>query len=97
MVQAATGRGAMMTIGTRLMTADELLQLPDDGMRHELVRGELRTMPPARFEHGRLSDDVGDSLRDHVKGQQLGRVFTTDIGFLLTSDPATVRVPDVAF
>src|SRR3954471_10844621 len=31
------------------MTAEELLELPDDGMRHELVEGELRTMTPAGF------------------------------------------------
>jgi hypothetical protein len=29
------------------MTAEELFELPDDGMRHELVEGELRTMTPA--------------------------------------------------
>jgi Uma2 family endonuclease len=34
------------------MTAEQLLELPDDGVRHELVRGELRTMPPAGFRHG---------------------------------------------
>jgi Uma2 family endonuclease len=86
-----------MAITPKLMTADELADLPDDGMRHELVRGELRTMPPPGFPHGRLADDVGDSLRGHVKAQQLGRVFTSEIGYLLTSDPETVRVPDVAF
>jgi hypothetical protein len=32
-----------MTTKPRLMTADELLKLPDDHQRHELVRGESRT------------------------------------------------------
>jgi hypothetical protein len=36
-----------MTADVKLMTAEELLALPDDGMRHELVEGELRTMAPA--------------------------------------------------
>jgi hypothetical protein len=31
-----------MALTGKLMTADELLRLPDDGMRHELVAGELR-------------------------------------------------------
>ena len=31
-----------MTIGTRQITAEELLRMPDDGSRHELVEGELR-------------------------------------------------------
>ena len=30
-----------MTTSKKLLTADELLAMPDDGMRHELVRGEL--------------------------------------------------------
>jgi hypothetical protein len=34
-------------------TAEQLLDLPDDGLRHELVR-DLRTMSPAGFEHGRF-------------------------------------------
>lgn len=29
-----------------LMTAEELLRLADDGMRYELIEGELITMPP---------------------------------------------------
>ena len=29
------------------MTAEQLLELPDDGYRHELIRGELQTMAPA--------------------------------------------------
>jgi hypothetical protein len=29
----------------RIMTADELFWMPDDNLRHELVRGELRTLP----------------------------------------------------
>ena len=30
-----------MTTITRPMTAEELLNMPDDGFRYELVRGEL--------------------------------------------------------
>jgi Uma2 family endonuclease len=40
------------------MTAEELFDLPDDGMRHELVKGELRTMPPAGFEHGHVAMEL---------------------------------------
>ncbi len=37
---------------TRTMTAEELLKLPDDGKRHELVEGEVREMTPAGAQHG---------------------------------------------
>ena len=36
-----------MATTTKLMTAEELLEMPDDGFRYELVRGELVKMPPA--------------------------------------------------
>ena len=35
-----------MATTTKLMTAEELLEMPDDGFRYELVRGELVKMPP---------------------------------------------------
>lgn len=41
-----------MTGTTPTVTADELLAMPEDGMRHYLVRGELRTLTPAGYEHG---------------------------------------------
>src|SRR5437879_3665902 len=33
-------------------TFDEFMALPDDGNRHELVRGEIVVMPPPNGEHG---------------------------------------------
>jgi Uma2 family endonuclease len=79
------------------MTADELLRLPDDGLRHELVRGELTSMPPAGFEHGDLASHVDWSLRKHVTERKLGKVVVGDVGFKIAADPDTVRAPDVAF
>lgn len=86
-----------MTVNTGLMTADELWELPDDGMRHELVRGELRTMAPPSFGHGRSSTRIGTSLVNYVEEHQLGEVMTSEIGFRLTADPDTVRAPYVCF
>jgi Uma2 family endonuclease len=86
-----------MAINEKLMTADDLLNLPDDGMRHELVRGELRTMPPTGLDHAERENVFGTSLRIFVRAQRLGRVYVGDPGFRLTRDPDTVRAPDVAF
>lgn len=36
----------------RKMSVAEFMALPDDGNRHELVRGELRVMPPPKGSHG---------------------------------------------
>ena len=86
-----------MAVQPKLMTADDLLRLPNDGMRHELVRGELRTMPPAGYEHGWSTGKLDRSLGNFVEAHGLGDVLPGDVGFRLTTDPDTVRAPDVAF
>lgn len=85
-----------VTTGT-LMTADELLELPDDGLRHELVRGELRTMAPAGEAHGGVAAAIIASLFAYVKQQKLGRVYSSDTGFRIARNPDSVRSPDAAF
>ena len=79
------------------MTAAQLLDMPDDGYRHELVRGELRTMSPAGNVHGMVANVCAWSLTNHVMGNDLGIVYAAETGFLLASDPDTVRAPDAAF
>ena len=86
-----------MAVNTGLMTADELAQIPDDGMRYELVRGELRKMAPPFFPHGRQANRIHLSLGHHVMTQGLGEAFASEIGFRLAIQPDTVRAPDVAF
>ena len=86
-----------MAVEPKLMTADELLRLPDDGQRHELVRGELRTMAPGGDEHGELTGTFHSSLGPYVRAHRLGRTYVADTGYRLTTDPDTVRAPDVAF
>ena len=86
-----------MAITPKLMTWQELAQLPDDGMRYELVRGVLLTMAPPFDDHGRLADRIGRSLERYVDDHRLGEVRRSEVGFLLTTSPDTVRAPDVAF
>jgi Uma2 family endonuclease len=86
-----------MAVNQRLMTADELIRLPRGRARHELVRGELRTMPPAGWGNGSQSARIGAALDTHVETHGLGEVAVGDPGFRLTTDPDTVRAPDVAF
>src|SRR5436309_6780642 len=85
-----------MTV-TSLMTADELLRMPDDGYRYELVQGELRKMSPAGADHGDVAASIVISLGSYVKARKLGKVYTADPGFYIERDPDTVRAPDVAF
>ena len=78
-------------------TAKQLAAMPDDGKRYELVCGELRMMSPAGGHHGRIAMRIGSMLEQHVRTNQLGEVFAAETGFLLATDPDTVRAPDAAF
>ncbi len=82
---------------TKPMTADELLVMPDDGWRYELVKGELIRMAPAGFDHGVVAMNIGAALHNYVKRRNLGAVYAAETGFILTRDPDTVRAPDAAF
>src|SRR5438270_13850709 len=84
-----------MTV-TSLMSADELLQLPDDGNRYELVQGELRKMSPPGADHGGVAAAIIISLGSYVKERRLGKVYS-EIGFRIARKPDTVRAPDAAF
>src|SRR5574341_1260147 len=77
------------------MTADDLLKMPDDGFRYELVRGELRKSPFSDARHGLIAMSIGSSLGNRVSRDRLGIVYATGTGFQLASD--TVRAPDVSF
>jgi Uma2 family endonuclease len=93
-----TERAMMSTLfDTTCVTADQLLRMPDDGFRYELVQGELRKMTPAGGLHGRVAMNVGISLGHHVRAGDLGMVFAAETGFRLAADPDTVRAPDAAF
>ena len=87
----------MSTTTTHLMTADELLNMPDDGNRHELIKGELLTMSPASYEHGDVTMNLSGLLYNHVKANNLGRLLAADTGFKLERNPDTVLAPDIAF
>jgi Uma2 family endonuclease len=79
------------------MTADQLLRLPPDGRRYELVEGELKVMTPASPRHGRIANTVAFLLTQHVRQHDLGIVYAAETGFQLRENPDTVRAADAAF
>jgi Uma2 family endonuclease len=86
-----------MALTGKLMTADELLRLPDDGMRHELVAGELRSYPYNDWKHGVVAAQMLGLLWQHVDENRLGWLFAGGTGFILAQNPDTVRAADIAF
>ena len=86
-----------MTVDTRIFTADELLELPEDGSRYELVEGELRTMSPAGSQHGAITQRIAVRLSVFVEQHRLGQVYSSETGFVLSRNPDTVLQPDVGY
>ena len=86
-----------MSTDVQLMTAEELLKLPRGKFRYELVKGELRQMSPAGYEHGKIAMRLAAHLALHVETEELGEVYAAETGFIITFNPDTVLAPDVAF
>ena len=82
---------------TKLLTADDLLRLDAQGVRGELIRGELSETMPTGREHGEIVVNLSAELRNFVKPRKLGILTASDSGVWLERDPDTVREPDLAF
>lgn len=80
-----------------LLTADDLLAMPDDGNRYELLRGELVATPMSSYESSDIAAGIVTALRTYAHARKLGRVAGADGAFILVRDPYTVRIPDVSF
>jgi Uma2 family endonuclease len=82
---------------SKVVTYEEWLQMPivEDAIE-EVVNGEIRIMPPNKWD---LHAIVVDNLRG-ILGAQLDpktiRVIDTVFGLVISQDPLTCRVPDLA-
>src|SRR5436309_3082996 len=72
-----------------------IVTYPRDRIRSLLVIFVFVREPPG-LRHGRIAMEIAGALGAHVRAQQHGRVYV-ESGFKLTSNPDTVRGPDVAF
>jgi Uma2 family endonuclease len=86
-----------MSVMQTLMTADELLAMPRDDFRYELVKGELIRMSPTGGEPGTIAAIPTVIVGHFVREKKLGLVFGAETGFKIAFDPDTVRAPDFAF
>jgi Uma2 family endonuclease len=87
----------MSTPTSNITTAEQLLNAPSDLGRCELVRGELIMMTPAKGRHGAIAMKIGHYLLSFLETHDIGQVFDSSTGFVLSHDPDTVRAPDVSF
>ena len=79
---------------TKVWTDDELMRLPDDGYKYELVDGAL-VVSPAGGRHGRTIVRLTLRLGAFVVAHGLGEVFDSSTGYRLPG--GNLRVPDLSF
>jgi len=80
--------------GKKVWTEKELMALPDEGYKYELVNGEL-IMTPTGMEHGNIAMLIGGKLSLYAREKNLGIVCDSSTGFWMKS--GNCRSPDVSF
>lgn len=85
-----------MATTTKPMTAEELLALPDDGRRYELIAGVPRRRTMGGLEHGWIGVRFVRPVADFVERLGLG-IVVFDVLFRFERNPDEALVPDMAF
>ena len=84
-----------MATTPKLLTYEEWLKLPEAEGSEEVVNGEIRKMPPNKWNHARAVEQLALLLRAQVDPQRIF-VVTTVFGLVIRQEPLTTRVPDLA-
>ena len=79
-----------------LLSLADYAALPDDGKRYELVKGELVRLTFPNLIHARIQSFLNVELGIYLRRNPIG-ISVTEVGFVLSRDPDTVRGPDVSF
>jgi len=83
--------GAPAALG---ITLEEFERLPGDGVQHEISAGRLITMPPPHFSHAKVALSVLKALLRYLAAEHWEVI--PEAGYVLCSDPLTVRQPDLS-
>ena len=86
-----------MTTERKLITADELLLMPRDGKRYELIKGELVEKMPTGYPHGIVVFRIAAAISNYADTYDYGEGGAGEPGYRLETDPDTVRAPDVVW
>ena len=84
-----------MATTPKVITYKEWLKLPEAEGVEEVVQGEIRKMPPNKWNHARIIEELARQLRAQLDTQSVF-VVTSVFGLVIRRDPLTTRVPDLA-
>lgn len=77
------------------MTYEDLLKLPDDGLRHELIDGEHLVTPAPRLAHQIIVGNLYFIIATYVRERRCGVIFGAPVDVVLSRED--VVEPDVTY
>lgn len=83
-----------MATTSKVLTYEEWLKLPEAEGIEEVVNGEIRKMPPNKWNHAQAVERLARELR--AKASENVLIVTTVFGLVIRKQPLTTRVPDLA-
>ncbi len=90
-----------MAVGSQILTTEELLAMPDDGITRELIQGELREsdMTTRGRPHCRVEVRLSTHLFNWLvtQPQPRGQIYAGEIRVRLRRDPDTLVGIDLAY
>jgi len=79
----------------RPLTYDDLLQMPDDGQRYEIIGGELSVTPAPSWNHQRVLGEIYRLIDDFARDSREGKVVFAPFDVIL--GPHDIVEPDLVF
>jgi len=84
-----------MATSSKALTYEEWLALPEVEGVEEVVNGEIRKMPPNKWNHARVVEALARQLRVRLNPEAT-YVVTSVFGLVVRRKPLALRVPGVA-
>jgi Uma2 family endonuclease len=72
-----------MLISTKFTHAD-LLEMPDDGKRREIIEGELFVTPSPNLDHQRISRRLELAVANYLEAHPIGEIFDAPMDVILS-------------
>lgn len=85
----------MSTTLARPKSYADIVETPDDGLRYEIIAGEMFASPSCWFHHQEVLARLITILSDHVEDRDLGRVLLGPFDVLLAAHDCVA--PDAVF
>lgn len=84
-------------VATRTITIEDFEQMGSDGDDFELLDGVLLEREIMGGRHGEIGGEVHGSIYVFNLTASLGRIYSSDTGFVVDHETGSVLKPDVAF